>query len=245
MPSIGSTDVHVCAFVLQGRASNELLSQDDLSFYFSEHTGALAQAAAAAMAAALTGVMDQHLKPLLPEGYAASLAASSGPAAAALARQLPQPLQKFAAAEELLSGTLDDRWTRHTEQQRLDAWRGWIDEHVWGKPPPPPPSSSTAAAAGERAGPGSSRYLGRPPGRAPPDSSSRPGGYDMSRSNGAVRQQREPEREQERGLDYRDRERERDRDRERDRGSRRDDRSSRGARYEDEREYDDRKRQRR
>jgi hypothetical protein len=138
----------------QGRASNDLLSQDDLSFYFEDHTAGLAKAAAAAMATALNGAMDQHLKPLLPEGHSAAVAASGGAAAAALSRQLPQPLQKYAAADELLSGTLDDRWIRYTEQQRLDAWRAWIDEHVWGKVPVPPPSVNPAAAgAAAAAGP--------------------------------------------------------------------------------------------
>lgn len=255
----------VATFV-QGRASNDLLSQDDLAFYFDEHVGALAKAAAAAMATALNGVMDQQLKPLLPEGHAAAVAASSGAAAAALSRQLPQPLQKYAAADELLSGTLDERWIRYTEQQRLDAWRAWIDEHVWGKAPAPPPSNNPAAAA---AGPGSSRYPSRQPGPqgrgGPGDvSSSRqyeqqegrgygssrggPEGYDvsrdMSRSNGADRDRDRDRRERERERDNHNRDRERDRERERDRDYNRGS-SRRGGRYDEPDDREERKRQRR
>jgi hypothetical protein len=258
--------VRVSLVCMQGRASNMLLDDRDLSRYYEEHTAELAKAAAAAMAAVFAGVMNLHLQPLLPEGHAAAVAASnSAAAAAALSRQLPPPLQQFAAADALLSGTLDDRWTRWTEQQREEAWRGWVDEHVWGKPPPPPPSSSTAAAAGT-----SSRYTGRPPGppnRGPADSS-RPyeqqeprgygssrggssGVYDSDRPNGANEALRDRERDRDRDRDRnRDRDRGRGYDRERDHRDRGrdaydDDRGHRAGRYQEPDSRDDRKRQRR
>jgi hypothetical protein len=183
-----------CLFAcLQKRASNPLLSDEDLSRQFAEHTAGLAKAAAAAISAAL----EHTLLPLLPAPLSALAAASKaaapkagsssssssvvGPGVVAAAeawrrsgsgRQLSDVFRRFEAVNALMNEGGDERWSKQPEDIKLAAWRTWVDEVVWGRPPVA--SSTAAAGVGSRRDAAAAGGVQLPP---PPQQQQQDGGY--------------------------------------------------------------------